>query len=83
MTASEWRLWFITERLHLHDLLRECIEVSDTLDQKVGALYEHDSTLHNLARHARKRITRADLVSLFACRESKLSSEQTNQETPP
>lgn len=68
MTSQEWRMWFIAERLRLHNMLAECVEASDDLDQKATALCEHDMALHRLARHAQKRIARADLVSVLAHR---------------
>lgn len=71
-TASGWRMWFITERLHLHDLLVECIAEADDVEQKATVLCEHDLTLHKLAKHAARKITRADLVTVLARREEEM-----------
>jgi len=68
VTANEWRHWFIRERLELHGLLVECMATSDTPEQKLTALYEHDMIIPQLARHAQMRIARADLVSVLAVR---------------
>lgn len=71
-TATGWRLWFVKERLHLHDLLKECLAVSDGHSQRATALCEYDMALHRLARHAQKKIARADLVTVLARREVEL-----------
>ena len=71
-TASKWRLWFVMERLHLHELLIECLDVSESLDQKAIALYEHDKVLGQLAIHTAKRVARADLATVLARREEEM-----------
>lgn len=78
MTANEWCLWFVKERMRLHDILVKHLAKCTDFIQKVKELYEHDAALHQLGKYTQKRVARANLVSLFAYRENKLSSEQEN-----
>lgn len=68
MTANEWRLWFIRERLKLHDLLVKCLENSVDAKQVASVFVEHDMYTTVLAQHATKRVVRAGLVDVLAVR---------------
>ena len=68
VTANEWRRWFISERLELHDALAECLENSVDARQMASALCEHDISAATLTQHAVRQVIKADLVSVLAVR---------------
>lgn len=72
MNAQDWRLWFIQQRFELHRILRERLDAADGWEQQATEFYEHDTALHRLAKHAQKRVARADLVTVLARRQDQL-----------
>lgn len=72
MNSTQWSMWFIEQRVEIHNLLIRCLEEAPNQEAQIVALYEHDRTLHIIAKYAQKRMVRADLVTVLAQRAATL-----------
>jgi hypothetical protein len=66
MTPDQWRMWFIQQRIELHNILIECLDKAPDQEAKLDALAEHDKTVAALVRYAARKVARTELVTVLA-----------------